>query len=289
MRPELVLPNVTTAVENVLREPSSCVPEGGVTLSVTNSHHAHLRPVQFALLGGHSCFMRRVVTVCYGVSDRFGLCINSSHKVPPSDFRRSQYASLIWAKWRILSDALRVARIGLWIDADVLMLRNPWVELGLLHARESLMYDFRHQSEDPCAESESAALQAKCANVNGGQLVLSDGRLAEQVYDARPRNLTNFDRLDQDFVEAIIRDRSKGFTACALPAAFASHCWNLDMRKGRDKSLPMPKRVPFVPLCRRVTHHFNCVPERKKKTQMMRSMVAAWHRECGSNSSAMLR
>lgn len=289
VRPELVLPNVSSAVARVIAEPSSCVADGGVTLSVTNSHHAHLRPEQFALLKDEECFMRRMVTVCYSVVDRFGLCVNSSHKVPPSDFRRSNYASLIWVKWRILADALTVARVAMWVDADVLLLRNPWVALGLLGASSVRAYDFRHQSEDPCAETEYAGLQAKCGNVNGGQLVLSNGRLPEQIYDSRPRNLTNYHRLDQDFVEAILRDKSKGFTACALPASFASHCWNLDMRKGRDKSLPMPKRVPFTPLCRRITHHFNCVPERNKKTKMMRTMVATWQRDCGggANSSSV--
>lgn len=284
IRPELAVPNVSTAVAQALREQSSCVPVGGIALSVTNVHHAHLRPEQFALMKGHGCFMRRLVTVCYSVSDHFGLCVGSSYKVPPSDFRRSHYANLIWAKWRILADALSVANMAMWLDADVLLLRNPWLALGLLEHNPSV-YHFRHQSEDPCAESECAGLQANCANVNGGQLVMASRRLADQIYESRPENLTNYHRLDQDFVEAIIRDQRNGFTACALPASFASHCWNLDMRKGRDKSIKLAKRVPFVPLCDRVTHHFNCVPERRKKTQMMRSMIDTWRRTCNSTTT----
>ena len=31
-------------------------------------------------------------------------------KVAPADFRRSNYANLIWAKWRILADALTAVR-----------------------------------------------------------------------------------------------------------------------------------------------------------------------------------
>ena len=288
VRPQLVLPNVSAAVARALLEPSSCVAEGGVTLSVTNSHHAWLRPEQFALLEGQTCFMRRMVSVCYGVVDRFGLCVNSSHKVPPSDFRRSNYAALIWAKWRIMADALTVARVAMWLDADVLLLRNPWVALDLLDPRKVGAFDFRHQSEDPCAATQIEELQAKCANVNGGQLVMSNYRLAAQIYAARPRNLTNFHRLDQDFVENILRNRTNGFRSCALPAHFASYCWSLPkrvLRKGRDNSIPLPKRVAYVPLCQRVTHHFNCVTDSMKKKKVMRSMVASWRAECGNSSS----
>ena len=275
-----------------LSQPSSCVPDGGIGLSVTNSHHAHLRPQQFALMLHQPCFMQRMVTVCYTVFDAYGVCVNSTYKIPPSDFRRSHYASLIWAKWLVLANALRVARVALWLDADVLVLRNPWLALGMLGSSgtsrglgTSLLYDFRHQSEDPCAEHECAQLRQKCANVNGGQLLMSSGLLAQQIYDSRPLNLTNYHRLDQDFVESIIHNQSSGFSTCALPASFASHCWNLDMRKGRDKRLPMPKRVPFVPLCQRSTHHFNCVPERKKKNKMMQSMIDTWIQKCGGNET----
>lgn len=288
VRPQIALPSVAAAVRNVLSEPSSCVPEGGVTLSVTNSHHSHLRPAQFALLEHERCFMQRMVTVCYSTTDRFGTCVNSSFKIPPSDFRRSFYASLIWAKWAILADALSAARIAMWVDADVLLLRNPWIALNLLDAHSTVLYDFRHQSEDPCAAHECEQLRAQCTNVNGGQLVMTNRLLAQHIYDSRPSNLTNYHRLDQDWVEAIIRNASNGFSSCALPASFASHCWNLDMRKGRDPSLPLPKRVPFVSICNRVTHHFNCVPERRKKTIMMRTMINTWLRKCSGNGTRFL-
>ena len=283
-RPLVPVPDVAPTVARALKQRSSCVPDGGVALSITNNHHVHLRPQQFALVLHQPCFMQRVVTVCYSAHDSYGHCVNSTYKVPPSDFRRSHYASLIWAKWLVLANALSVASIAMWLDADVLVLRNPWTSLAMMGAGAEA-YDFRHQSEDPCAETECAGLRARCSNVNGGQLLLRTASLAQHIYDARPLNLTNYHRLDQDYVERIIQNRSSGYSSCALPATFASHCWNLDMRKGRDKSLPIPKRVPFVPLCQRTTHHFNCVTERKKKTKMMLSMIDTWINECGSNET----
>ena len=57
------------------------------------------------------------------------------------------------------------------------------------------------------------------------------------------------------------------------------------MKKGRDTRVKLAKRVPYVPLCHRVTHHFNCVTNRKSKTKMMLNMVASWQQECSANQS----
>ena len=112
-RPLVPVPDVAPTVARALSQRSSCVPDGGVALSMTNNHHVHLRPQQFALVLHQPCFMQRVVTVCYSVNDPYGHCVNSTYKVPPSDFRRSHYASLIWAKWLVLANALSVANVAM--------------------------------------------------------------------------------------------------------------------------------------------------------------------------------
>ena len=67
--------------------------------------HHRLRELQFERMAGHKCFMKRVVSICYGLSstqrragDALGTCVHGP-AVPPSDFKRSQYVALNWAKW----------------------------------------------------------------------------------------------------------------------------------------------------------------------------------------------
>jgi len=46
--------------------------------------------------------MQRVLSVCFNVSDGLGTCVPGP-KVRPAEFRKSDYANLIWAKWRASS------------------------------------------------------------------------------------------------------------------------------------------------------------------------------------------
>ena len=76
-----------------------------VLLSTANEYHAGLRQLQFERVRREECFMQRVLSVCFNVSDGLGTCVPGP-KVRPAEFRTSNYANLIWAKWRILADAL---------------------------------------------------------------------------------------------------------------------------------------------------------------------------------------
>ena len=80
-----------------------CYPQ--VLLSTANEYHAGLRQLQFERVRREECFMQRVLSVCFNVSDGLGTCVPGP-KVRPAEFRTSNYANLIWAKWRILADAL---------------------------------------------------------------------------------------------------------------------------------------------------------------------------------------
>ena len=152
------VPNVTDAVVSVLRTPSQCVPQHAVMLSMATTHHMKLRQSQFARVVHLQCFMARVVSVCYGFTDEYGTCVYGScnkslglaNPCLPSDYRRSQYVALNWAKWPLFIDTLRVARSALWLEADVVILQNPW-ELLLADAqRTATVHDaVRYQFESP--------------------------------------------------------------------------------------------------------------------------------------------
>ena len=157
-RKAIGVPNVTLAVMRALAVPSSCVPEHAVMLSMATTHHMRLRPVQFARVAHLPCFLSRLVSVCYGFTDAYGECVvgecNQSMGLAnpclPSDYRRSQYVALNWAKWPLFIDTLRVARSALWLEADVVILRNPW-ELLLAEAELAATVNdaVRYQYEAP--------------------------------------------------------------------------------------------------------------------------------------------
>ena len=253
--------------------------------------------------------MERVVSVCFNdVSDSFGRCVQSSFVIPPSDFRRSNYANLIWAKWRIIGDALRVATTAMWLDADVVILRNPWSALQLLgppSASSPPLYDIRYQSEPPPSANQAETCSKPlpvcetCASINGGQLLVRNAAVARSIYASRPRNLSNTDRLDQDWADAIIHNDSRSahliggrraqlgyFSSCVLPDSFSAQCWLnpsfVRSEAGRRRGTGARK---LGANCTRATHHFNCVPNRRDKGSMMKALIEQWSRRCGNSSS----
>ena len=312
VRPELAVPTeLVPAVRRAVARPSACVPEDSVMLSLVNKHHSFLRHMQFHFVRHRPCFMKRLVSVTYNNhTDSFGTCVRSTFVVPPSDFRRSNYANMIWAKWRILRDALSVAKQALWLDADVLILRNPWSVLGLLGEQAATVeYDIQYQSEPPPAsdvrnECNQPVACKGCSRINGGQLFLTSEALAAAVYGARPQNLSNTDRLDQDWTDAILHKRSRfsylignvshgnyhppprRWSSCILPVAFASQCWtNIAFVKGfigNNRSWPDSHKALG---CKRATHHFNCIPSRRIKQNMMKEYVQKWAKYCGNRTA----
>ena len=309
VRPELAVPDVRLAVQAALAQSSHCVPSGGIMLSVTNKHHGRLRPLQFAFVREMPCFMRRVVSVCFNnVSDAFGTCVRSSFVIPPSDFRRSNYANLIWAKWHIIGAALRSgARMAMWIDADVLILRNPWTALrliGPLAGTNAPLYDIQYQSEPPPSATQHQTCSKplpvcpECASINGGQLLVANPEIAEHIYSARPRNLSNTDRLDQDWADAVIHNESRfayllgnssrpRYSQCVLPPTFMAECWTTRgfARKGGHGRKRSGRHNTSGFDCSQVTHHFNCLPTRREKGAHMKTLIEQWQRKCGNDTA----
>ena len=206
-RGAITVPNVTGSVLAALAIASDCVPRDAVMLSMATTHHRKLRPVQFARVKHMDCFMSRMVSVCYGFLDEYGTCVYGScnkslglsNPCLPSDYRRSQYVALNWAKWPLFINALSVARSALWLEADVVILSNPW-ELLLSQAQlaATVNHAIRYQFEaPPCSVPSLVQDRAvACAKsgwptphpepLNCGQLLLNSLQLAHEVWGARP-------------------------------------------------------------------------------------------------------
>ena len=238
-RKPIEVPNCTTAVAAAVARPSACVPDGWVVLSMTNTHHAPLQRLQYERVAHLGCFMTRVVSLCYGsVPDAFGACVYGPHVIA-SDYRRSQYVSLNWAKWPFFLDAFRAARHLLWIEADVLIMRNPFEVLLDGGEREKTLGDaIRYQGERaPCdAYPSSPVVQCGAGWVqheeplNCGQLVINSPHLAQTIYDARPDNFTNGAFSQQHYANV----HKVKYAHSPLPVEFYSYHWSIG-RAGRAR------------------------------------------------------
>lgn len=287
----IAVPNVSNAVAHALATASECVPMHAVMLSMATTHHRRLRDVQFARVAHLQCFMVRLVSVCYGFIDAFGQCVYGdcnktlglANPCLPSDYRRSQYVALNWAKWPLFIDALRVARSALWLEADVVILSNPW-ELLLAEAElaATVTHAVRYQWEaPPCSVPELVASPAvSCSKrgwpaphpepLNCGQLLLNSLDFALEVWGSRPAVFRNGAMSQQGYANAI-----KGnYSHSGLPLAFYNYCWKAH------------KYTYVVETCKLVTWHATCEMVAKSKRLAMNTSVSVSRRRGCATSVA---
>lgn len=301
-RAPLDVPNATAAVAQALARPSNCVPVGGVMLSMSNPHHLHLRQLQFARIKHIKCLMDRVVSVCWGDwDDDLGTCVRGdcgaktkyggysvSSACVSSDYRRSQYVSLNWAKWPFFIDALRVARVILWIEADIVINRNPWEGLAGVpgvDARWLVRHDKRpppdvaYQWEKPPCNPATGFPRRNsttwvpdpgvvCGNtayvhnepLNCGQLLITSRSFAQAVWDSRPAEFQNGAPSQQHHANVI----KANFSHDGLPLDFFNYCWGA-------KSKNKPFR--FRDRCKMVSVHATCAENLVAKEGVMRKWL----------------
>lgn len=145
-RTDGVLDRVSSAFAQRVREPSTCVPEGTVATTFVNAYHMPMLHLQAAALP--RCFTRRYVALC---SDTFitnpstattEAPTSPSDVSPPpfcvrwgsvggADFAEKKSDGFLWVTWlrwellhlALLADGVEAA---LWLDVDVVVLRNPF-------------------------------------------------------------------------------------------------------------------------------------------------------------------
>ena len=273
------VPNVTLAVAAALSIPSTCVPHEAVMLSMATTHHMRLRSAQFARVSHLGCFMQRLVSVCYGFTDSYGTCVHGScnktlglaNPCLPSDYRRSQYVALNWAKWPLFIDTLRVAKSALWLEADVVILRNPW-ELLLSEAElfATVHHAVRYQYETPPCTTpkliESPAVVCTKPGekppphpepLNCGQLLLNSLDFALEVWASRPAIIRNGAVSQQGYANQVRRNYSES----GLPLGFFNHCWKAH------------RYTRVTDACQLQTYHATCEMVAKSKRQAMNASV----------------
>ena len=183
--------------------------------------------------------MRRFVSLCWegDYADGFGACVKGP-PAAPADFLEGSYHTVTWAKWSVAYWALGAADAALFVDADVVLLRNPFADAEVLGRKEALLY----QGEDHCA-----AYSPTCA-LNSGQMLLRNRSMVEAVLAAMPARFGATTPLEQAIAAAALR--ADGYAATSLPPHFSGHCWF-----GRSG----------LSLCELTTYHAHCCVNDREK------------------------
>ena len=246
---------------------------------MSNKHHLGLRRLQFSLIQHKKCFMQRVVSICWGEwEDSFGTCVRGScdgglgSACLPSDYRRSQYVALNWAKWPFFIDALLVARQLLWLEADVVIRVNPWTLL-LKQPASTLHADVAYQWEVPPCNLTSGTPPPSslhpgvvCSKtnipheepLNCGQLLINSLSFARAVWASRPEKVYNGALSQQHYANVA----KHNFTHAGLPLEYFNYCWQA-----------VAKVTRMVDLCSTVTFHATCGLNSKDKVKLMEGFI----------------
>lgn len=95
------------------------------------------------LAASSPCVLRRFVSLCFGFDDGLGTCV-VGRRLGTGEFMEARYHRMLWTKWHVLRVASSVARLSFYIDADVVVLSNPWPALPSTQG-----FDLLYQAEVP--------------------------------------------------------------------------------------------------------------------------------------------
>ena len=269
-----LLTRVANAASEVAASPSNCVPSSTILLSVANAHHRELRQLQWHRVRDVRCLLVRTLSVCSGFADdTYGRCVGTSYTYRPSDFRKNDYFDLIWLKWQLLAAVLGACSSALWVDADVLLLRNPFA--GLPPTSDVVL---AYQSETLHC---TAACNLMCP-MNTGVMLASNATLVQEVLQARRGDSRPTQPLDQQSAETVLRRRRWRGRVCGLSSSlYVGQCqprkeWYRNgapsLNRATNFTEPTSDKTRSL-LCHAHTFHTCGMPTESTKRQVMRSTL----------------
>lgn len=258
---------------------TACAPPGYMLLSIATHDNKDLRTVQFQRLGRHHCVTPRMLSLCYGFDDAIGTCItpnDTDYTASSLFFKGETYNRLTWTKWSFVSIVLERASSVVFIDTDVLVLKNP-----LILPRTSSHLQFAYQAETPCRQcascfSHHADAIHECPTthrhcpINGGQLLLRSWDIATWLVAQQPVVITGGPALDQNFIDDALDSMLDTSSFGCLPWIYAGHCWYADF--DRIDSHVSRRRLFMVH-----TYHMHCISGQNRKLEAMRGLLRRFH------------
>lgn len=193
-----------TDVARVVQTSSSCVPALTSLTSMTNTHHAILTVLQMARMP--KCVRKRLVISCSPELQKTSWmfteqCSWAGEVLHASDFDTNDFVTMTWMKWMLIRDATLVGPT-LWVDADILVLSNPFSDLDL-----SASILFQRESN--------------LSGINTGLIYTTNHTLASILWEQRPQN-TSIHLLEQPAVATYVR---KNFKYGLLSTRYVGKCW----------------------------------------------------------------
>lgn len=272
-----------TAVRNMLASTThlptkECqIPKSGIIFSYSNHHLFPLVRLQYRAMkcgGQFDCLNQRFLTVCLDIKchalckqHNITNCIQLDIPETPlvgfgkgSKQDKYAYNFLTWLKYDMLKTALLYAAEQVfYFDADVILLRNPWPEVGYGRDKSGNVikgtYDIMYQRERGMTVRDCGG------SVNGGMIYMLNSselhsRFFPKFYTHREGIINGTDRSDQD----VIGDYVGLMRYCTFSVGrVLGHCpWSQDA---------------YAPASGVVTYHTNCVSGLKNKIHLHERMV----------------
>ena len=246
------------------------IPSDAIMFTYTNHHLFDLVVLQRTAMEigqVRKCLESRFITLCL---DKKCMELCNTHAIPncvriylPSiphaDFAGKSYGYFTWIKHELMYEATKAANQIFFFDADVAILRNPWLEVS--YGRDELTgqkipgpYDIQYQRERGVKEKGCGG------SVNSGQMYIRNSsaiqsyfhKLFEKKYEAVITRI----RLDQDFVSDIVNM----LKYCTLPTKyFFGHC----LFSREDSAL----------LSEAIAYHTNCATGLGTKRALLHSFI----------------
>ena len=251
---------------------SDCsIPQNAIMFTYTNHNMFDLIVLQHKAMevgNVRSCLESRFITICLD-NKCMNLCKNHSipncvriviPKIPHSDFGGKSYGFFTWIKHEFMYEATKVADQIFFFDADVAILRNPWLEISYARDRETGAKLF--ESLDMQFQRERGINYKGCdGSANSGQLYIRNStsiqnyfkKLFEKKYEIIIKRI----KLDQDYVQEIAVTTLK---YCTLPVKhFIGHCIS-----SRDRNTPLMGVIAF---------HANCAKGTQVKSFLLSKFI----------------
>ena len=272
-----------------------------VLVTATNAYHFPLAALLLHAMEvlGLQHLRRRLVLVCLDDAC-LSLCREQSaprprcvlYPGPPvkrSDFGEGDYYRVLWIKWRVIQTVLATGQAALWLDDDVLVLRDVVAEMLIAEADRDVhgkplphlsgsgsgsafagraaaaTLDFQYQAERRAEPTSRGAGTNSCAAPpNGGLLHVRPSASGIALVDAMvaqysAENATPLS-LDQDLIQPTAL--AAAAVGCALPRArFAGHCKTAHESEGLISDL--------------VTYHAHCCATVGGKLKLMQRILLA--------------
>lgn len=257
---------------------SQCnLPDGGIMYTLSN-HHLFpllvLRQEAMAKKGVLNCLQQRFITTCL---DEKCLMLCKAHKfsncalitmpetpytafgAQATSYQKNSYSYIVWLKWETLFSALSVAKEVFYLDADVLLLDNPFPDTRFGRDQTGRRipgeYEFMYQRERGMKEKGCGG------SVNGGLIYLRNstsvqGKLIPAIANHKQDMIQLTGPSDQD----IVGSYAKLVKYCTLPVdKFMGHCVSSQASNYNPKQM--------------ITYHTNCVAGLDTKINHIRSFI----------------